>query len=208
MKLDLRMRKLLLFFISVFIMSITSFGQIHVRILEVMDTATMEGQLEYVREKTNIYNGYRAVHEEIFRKLSKNALDTINLNKKKIEGLTEELRDRSAKIDSFNLALNNTKSELTTAAENRDKLSFLGIQMDKALYYSIVYTIIVALIVLLVLGYLVFKKNRANTRNTRKDLDQLKDEFEEYRKNARERHEALVLSHFNEIKKLKEGGRG
>jgi hypothetical protein len=79
--------------------------------------------------------------------------------------------------------------------------------MDKAFYNSIVWSVIFALIILLVLGSFLFKRNLSTTYSTRKDLDQIKGEFEEYRRTSRERHEQLVINHFNEIKKLKEGGR-
>lgn len=204
----MRMKRIFILLNVLLMTSATGFSQIHLRVLELMDTATIQSQLDYVREKTNVYNGFRAIHEDIFKKMSRNALDTVNAEKRVVVDLTDKLHDRSATIDSLNAALNETKEMLTSATDTKNKLAFIGIEMDKALYYTIVYAIIIALIAALIFGYLIFKRNLSAIRSTTKDLEQIKEEFEEYRRTSRERHEALVLSHFNEIKKLKEGNRG
>ena len=205
MKLLKRVKRIIIFLNALVLISFTGFGQITQRVLEVMDTATIDRQLEYIKEKTNVYNGFRAVHEDIFKKLSKNALDTVIAEKEVITNLSDKLHDRSATIDSLNVSLNETKVMLGSATDTKNKLTFLGIEMDKGLYYSIVYTIIIVLIILLIMGYLIFKRNLSSIRSTKKDLEEIKNEFEEYRRTSRERHEVLVLNHFNEIKKLKEG---
>jgi uncharacterized protein YijF (DUF1287 family) len=59
----------------------------------------------------------------------------------------------------------------------------------------------------LVTGFLTFKQNRLATIRTKKDLEDLKKEFEEYHTKARLERERMNIDHFNEIKKLKEGKR-
>ena len=59
---------------------------------------------------------------------------------------------------------------------------------------------------LLIAGYLTFKRNRVITVRTKKDLEDLKEEFEGYRQKVRIEREKTSLEHFNEIKKLKGGG--
>ena len=208
MRLILNVRKLFLLVLAGTVVSFTAYSQRYERILEVMDTAAIEGQLEYIDAHTNIYNGFRAVHEDIFRKLYRNTVDTVKQDRNQIQNLQAVVRERNISIDSLNLALRETNNNLNEAISSKNNLSFIGIEMDKTIYNTIVWSIILALLVLLVLGFFLFKRNIATTQNTRRDLEEIQKEFEEYRKTARERHEKLVISHFNEIKKLKEGGAG
>ncbi len=205
MKSIMRMKRIFVILNALIVISATSFGQVYLRVLEVMDTATIESQLKYVTEKSNVYNEFRAVHEDVFRKLTKNALDTVIAEKRVIADLSDNLLDKSATIDSLNASLYETRGLLSSATDTKNKLMFIGIEMDKGFYYSIVYSTILILIILLIMGYLIFKRNMSAMRSTNKDLDEIKEEFEEYRRISRERNEALVISHFNEIKKLKEG---
>ena len=38
----------------------------------VMDSATLESQLDYIQEGTRIYNDYRAIRDDIFLKMKRN----------------------------------------------------------------------------------------------------------------------------------------
>jgi hypothetical protein len=201
------LKRILILLVLTFVLGLNSFGQVHFRIIEMMDTATINQQLDFIEDKTNIYNGFRAIHEDVFQKLSKNTIDTVRRNRADIIELTRFVSERNNTIDSLNLALQESQGNLTQAIDTKDSLVFLGIEMDKAFYNSIVWSVIFALIILLVLGSFLFKRNLSTTYSTRKDLDQIKGEFEEYRRTSRERHEQLVINHFNEIKKLEEGGR-
>jgi len=63
--------------------------------------------------------------------------------------------------------------------------------------------ILAGLVFLLVSGFIAFKRNRIITVNTRKEFDELKTEFDEYRKKTRLEREKMSMDHFNEIRKLR-----
>jgi uncharacterized membrane-anchored protein YhcB (DUF1043 family) len=68
------------------------------------------------------------------------------------------------------------------------------------------WTILAGLIAVLVIGFLAFKRNLAAIFSTKKEFEDLKKEFETYRKTSREAREKLTMDHFNEIKRIKGGG--
>lgn len=171
---------------------------------EVMDTGTLGDQLNYIHERTRIYENYRAIREDIFQKMRGNALDSLSDAKVNINNLDLLLSERSAEIDSLNRDLQTTKEDLALAIKNKNSMSFLGNTMSKTYYNTIMWSVIIALIVILVLLFLTFTRNRTITIQIRKDLNEVREEFDEYRTSSRERYEKLVVSHFNEIKRLKE----
>jgi uncharacterized membrane-anchored protein YhcB (DUF1043 family) len=67
------------------------------------------------------------------------------------------------------------------------------------------WTILVGLIAALLIGILLFNRNLSANSNTKKEFQELKNEFEAYRKTSREAREKLTMDHFNEIRRLKGG---
>jgi uncharacterized membrane-anchored protein YhcB (DUF1043 family) len=67
------------------------------------------------------------------------------------------------------------------------------------------WTILVGLVAALLIGILLFNRNLSAISNTKKEFQELKNEFEAYRKTSREAREKLTMDHFNEIRRLKGG---
>lgn len=169
------------------------------------------GQLEYLEDHTRVYENFRAIREDIFQLIARNVNDSLNGAKRKINNLNAQTNMLNSRIDSLNVSLQATNDELNKMTRTKNSISVLGLNVNKNTYNSIMWSILGILIFLLVVGYLTFKQNRITTLKTRKELVDLTDEFEEYKKKTRIEREKTTMEHFNEIKKLKAslpGGRG
>ena len=169
-----------------------------------MDTASLKEQLEYIHERTLIYENYRAIREDIFQKLRTNAVDSLSAAKTEIQGLKQEMARTNTELDSMQVRLENTREDLETAIKNKDTLVFLGIETGKLTYNTIMWSLVIGLATVLVILFLVFRRDHAVTVHTRKELGETREEFEAYKKSSRERYEKLVVSHHNELQKLKD----
>ncbi len=78
----------------------------------------------------------------------------------------------------------------------------MGIEVKTA-DNAVMWTIIAVLAGILAVGFLVFKRNHVVTTHTKKEIEDLKREFEAYRKASREAREKMSMAHFNELKKLR-----
>jgi uncharacterized membrane-anchored protein YhcB (DUF1043 family) len=145
------------------------------------------------------------VRDDIFLKMLKNSVDSLNTAKSQIQQLEDEKDQLLKRIETINKDFDATKTELNTAIENRDTLTIIGIPLTKTLYNVILIGIIAGLAAILIVIFLLFQRSQKITNTTRKDLEEIKAEFEEYRKTSREKQEKMVIDHFNEIKKLKSG---
>jgi hypothetical protein len=172
---------------------------------DVLDKGTLSEQMKYLEEKTRIYEDYRAIREDMFQKIKKNSVDSLTKAKNRITGFVTLTGNLSSRIDSLNNSLNVTKEELKEISRTKNSMSIFGIKLDKIAYNSIMWTIVAGLVFLLVVGYLTFKRNRVITLNTKKELKELREEFEEYRKKTRLDREKMSMDHFKEIQKLKGG---
>jgi len=169
----------------------------------VLDSASIQDQMEYIYEKTRIYNDYRAIREDIFQKLKGNVGDTLTALKLEVARLNSTLTEENTQIETLNTELASTKDERDDAIRNKDSFSLLGILMHKTLYSTIMWLIILGLAVFAAILFIMFRRAHVVTSHTKHELLSVQEEFDQYRKTAREKYEKLVVSHHSEIMKLK-----
>jgi flagellar biosynthesis chaperone FliJ len=166
----------------------------------------LKEQLRYLEEKTIIYENYRAIREDMFQKLKSNVDDSLSAADKKITMLKKTASELNLSLDSLRANLELTKTSLTEMTRTKNSLKVIGLNVNKDTYNRIMWTITGGLIALLLIGFLVFQRNLSTTSNTKKEFQELKDEYEGYRKTSREAREKITMDHFNEIRRLKGGG--
>jgi hypothetical protein len=160
-------------------------------------------QLKYLEEHTRIYDNFRAVREDMFQKISKNTIDTLSKSTTKINGLILRNRALTSRIDSLRKAQESFNMKLQEVTRTKESISVLGLEINKKTYNSFMWTIMAILLLLLLIGYFTFRQNRTVTLRTKKDLGELMDEYEKYKKKTRLEREKMTIDHFNEIKKLR-----
>jgi hypothetical protein len=170
---------------------------------DVMLQNSLKEQLNYLDEHTRIYDSYRAIREDMFQKLKGNVSDTLSAVKIKIAGLYLTRSVLTMRIDSLtkNLAATNTRLDEMTKSKN--SISVIGLEINKSTYNKVMWTILVILIAAITLGFLAFNRNLTLLSDTKKEFQELKGEFEAYRKTSREAREKMTMAHFIELKKLK-----
>lgn len=172
-------------------------------IITVLDSAAFEAQLEFVQERTRVYNDFRAIREDVFLKMKKNAIDTLRKEKLEVARLNSELTERDFQIETLNTDLSRTKTERDQSIRTKDSFVFLGIQMQKGVYNTVMWIIVLGLLSVGVILFLMFKKSFVVTSQTKHELESIQEEYETYKKSSREKYEKLVVSHHSEIMKMK-----
>ena len=166
---------------------------------------TLKEQLNYLEERTRIYEDYRAIREDMFQKVKRNISDTLSLASGRIKHLNGTVSALDHTIDSLSSDLETVKARLEDVTRTKNSIRLFGAEVNKLAYNSIMWLIITGLASFLVIGFLLFRRNLTVIHNINKELTELKDEFQAYRKSAREAREKMSMDHFNEIKKLKGG---
>lgn len=198
--------KLLILIILIFLISPP--GKSQSDMPDVMKQGKLTDQLNFIEERTRIYEYYRAIREDMFQQIKRNTLDTLSAFNSEITELTMAKTSLDRKIDSLNIIVSDARAKLDEAVKTKNNIRVLGMNVNKFVYNSIMWIILIGLTALLTLGFLIFKRNLIVTRNTRKDLEDLKAEFEAYRKQSREAREKMSMEHFNALRKLRAKGEG
>jgi hypothetical protein len=170
---------------------------------DVLVKGTIQEQMNFLEEKTRIYEDYRAIREDMFQGIKKNTIDSLTKAKSRISGFVKLTGSLNVRIDSLNSNLKITKEELKEISRTKNSISVFGSKIDKAVYNNIMWFIVAGLAFVLVIGFLTFKRNRTITVNTKKELKELNEEFEAYRKKTRLDREKMSMDHFKEVQKLK-----
>jgi flagellar biosynthesis chaperone FliJ len=166
---------------------------------------SLKEQLNYLEEHTRIYDSYRAIREDMFQKLKVNVTDTLLTSNRKIAVLNKTASKLNQTIDTLRTDLESTKKSLVEMTNSKNSIKVIGLEINKLTYNNIMWTILVGLVAALLIGIFLFKRNLLAISSTKNEFQELKNEFEAYRKTSREAREKLTMDHFNEIKRLKEG---
>jgi hypothetical protein len=164
---------------------------------------SIKEQLNYLEQKTRIYEYYRAIREDMFQKIKTNITDTLTATGNNNLLLRKERSELKLTIDSLNTLLGSTNSSLAEMTRTKNSIKVIGIEVNKSSYNSVMWIIVGGLLAILAFGFLAFKRNLIITTNRKKELDELKNEFEAYRKTTREAREKMSMEHFKEIQRLK-----
>lgn len=178
-------------------------GTSQTAIPEILYKGTLSDQMLLIENRTAIYQDYRAIREDMFQLIKKNAVDSLMKAKNQIIESSKINTNLIAEIDSLENILNIAKEDLSNMTSTKNAISFLGININKNVYNSIMWIIVAALVFLLTVGYLAFKRSFITTRNTKAELADLRKEFDEYRNKSRLEREKMSMDHFKEVQKLK-----
>jgi cell division protein FtsB len=194
-----------LLFTAIILTVTGTWGLCQTTIPEVLENGTLREQMNYISEKTRIYENYRAIREDMFQLIKRNAVDSLSKAQGRITMLAMMNRNLVARIDSLTTDIDVLETKLDEAVSTKESIRVLGMNINKNAYNSIMWIIIAILLFLLGFGFLIFKSNLSTMLRTKKELEELKVEFETYRQKKRIEIEKIGMDHFNEIRKLKGG---
>ncbi|MFP4060134.1 MAG: hypothetical protein ACLFUC_06605 [Bacteroidales bacterium] len=168
-----------------------------------LDTASIEQQVTEIIDEANVYNDYKVIRNSTALKLKSNVLDSIGALKGQLNNANQTIQERESEIGALQEQLDQTEESLARAIDTKRSLMVLGIEVDKAIYNTTMWTLLIITIGAIAILFVMYKRSHVVTTQTKKDLYELKEEHERYRKESRERLEQTVVKYHNEIKKLK-----
>jgi hypothetical protein len=171
---------------------------------EVLDTASLKQQIDYVIQKSTTYEQYKVIKIEWVNKLRSHILDSLNKSRKQLQLSQNAVSLGQKSIDSIKASLDLTQSQLTKITREKNSIKFLGFYISKLGYNSLMFSIFIALAVMLGIMIFLFRRSNIVAKTIRQEFEELKVEFETHRLRSREREEKMARRHLDEILKYKE----
>lgn len=146
----------------------------------------LEEQYEYLMKKSTTYQDYKVIKVVGLNQLWQNINDSIGLAHSNYYTAKREIKSLNEELTAVKDSLSTTSASLEESNYNRDRISFIGIPLLKGAYNTIVWGIILILAIIVVVLFMRFMKSNTVTKSTRGEYGKLEEEFENYKKNARE----------------------
>lgn len=168
-----------------------------------LDEGSIDNQFEYVIRRSNNFQDFKVVKKTWLYTLKAHTIDSLKAVHKDLAD-TKILVDTQAKeISDLKSSLESTQTNLEATRSEKDNIGLFGLQMNKSSYKTIMWLIIACLLALLGFFIYRFRNSNAITRQAKKNLVDIEEEFEEHRKTAVEREQKVRRQLQDEINKQK-----
>lgn len=173
-----------------------------------LQNGTIDNQFEYVLKKSGNFRGtngqmYEAVNLGMLLTLRAHTIDSLKTVHKDLADTQAVVKAQAKEIADLKTNLTNTQNDLTKTNSEKDSMALFGMQMSKTGYNALMWTIVAALLALLLFFIYRFKNSNVITRDAKKALAEIEEEFEEHRKTALEREQKVRRQLQDEINKQK-----
>lgn len=156
-----------------------------------LTSGTISSQFDYIQSVSNNFQEYKVVKNTHLNQLKSNVSDSIRVFQNEIRSQKEEIKSQQDELNRLQTTVETAKSELMAAEDARDSFNFIGIDIQKSVYSSILWSLVGALG--LALAYFLYQHFQSHkiVMKARKDLEDTLEEFEQHRRNTLERERKL-----------------
>jgi len=162
---------------------------------------SIENQFEEIYKKSNSYQAYKIIKKRYYQDLKQNTLDSIERSKKIISDKDRLLFTQKNKLKKDSILLSKTTLELKDSIKREKSISFLGILVSKKFYNLLLWGIVIILLMSLSLFIVKFIRNNRTTKKAQRNVIDLEEEFELFRKKSVQREQKLRRQLQDEINK-------
>ncbi|WP_235954902.1 hypothetical protein [Cyclobacterium salsum] len=158
---------------------------------ETAENGTIQEQFENLKRISSNYQEYKVIKRAELDQLQATILDSTQRYQNEIQELKRSLSENNNQVTQLNSELAETREELARAIEERDSFSIFGFLLHKQFYNNLVWGVIVLLLLVLIISFIQFKRGHKITAETQQTLEDLREEFDQHRRNTLERERKL-----------------
>jgi preprotein translocase subunit SecF len=151
------------------------------------EEVTLKQQYESLMNVSTSYEDYKVIKIEKFNSFWENIQDSLAVTGAEKQKLRKTLENVKGDLINTQIKLGEITAKLDASDHDRDRISFIGIPLTKVVYNSLVWGIIIILAVMTLYFFSRFKRSNNITRSTKKECDTLYNEFDNYKKNSRDK---------------------
>ena len=174
-----------------------------------LNSGTIESQFEYLYKKSPKWTDprtgqqYRTIKINNLFLFRNNVYDSLKQASQKFTISQSTIDIQKTRIDSLKVQLGTTSDSLSSVTKEKDSIKLFGMQLSKAGYNSILWTIIAALTALLAFFISKFKRSNAITIEANKNKAEIEKEYDEHKQRSIEREQLLRRELQDELNKQK-----
>ncbi len=153
----------------------------------------LEQQYVVFKENLNFWNGSYFLNESQLNEFYKALTDSVSVLENNITDKANKLKSLQNDLNSANKQLESTKAELNASIKNQNAIEVFGLNVGKDIYTMVVSLFILGLLIFMSIVYMLYKRSNRVTVRTKKDYEDLREEFETHKKSALDRYTKLNM---------------
>ena len=169
--------------------------------IEEAKPTTLEGVFQQLIDKSGAWQNFKMLDRGKLAAFQRSMTDSINGVRSQLVAEKQKVKENEATIKELNDKITEIQAALDQTKDQKDSVSFFGALVSKGLYNTIMWGIVLALASLLVLYIYKFSNGNVVTKKSINDLNELQEEYENYRKAAIEREQKVRRQLQDEINK-------
>ncbi len=162
---------------------------------------TLEGVFQQLIDRSGAWQNFKMLDRGKLAAFQRSMTDSINGVRSQLVAEKQKVKENEATIKELNDKITEIQAGLDQTKDQKDSVSFFGALVSKGLYNTIMWGIVLALASLLVLYIYKFSNGNVVTKKSINDLNELQEEYENYRKAAIEREQKVRRQLQDEINK-------
>ncbi len=166
-----------------------------------LDNGTLKSQYDYLIEESNDFQEYKVIKKVWTAKFEKNLNDSLEAFAQSKKEAQDLAKSQVQEINKLKAQLANTKDSLNTVNEEKNSIALLGMPMEKSGYRTVMWSVIGVLVLLLLVFIFRFKSSNSASSLAKSNLNDVEEEFAEYKKRSLEREQKLRRELQDEINK-------
>ncbi|WP_346861338.1 hypothetical protein [uncultured Draconibacterium sp.] len=154
---------------------------------------TIEDQYEVFKNNVNFWSGSYFMKPQQLDEFHKSLTDSISV-------LESAVSNHLNQVSSLQNELKTNKTETAAIQKNLDEsiklqnsITVLGMNINKNVYSYTMYAFILGVLVLAGIVFMLFKRSNTITVRTKKEYEELKEEFEIHKKNSLDRYTKMNM---------------
>ncbi|WP_439183283.1 hypothetical protein [Carboxylicivirga taeanensis] len=167
------------------------------------DSLSLKEQFDYVYSKSETYERYKVIKISTYNLLKSSSIDSVAFYRNDLVDRNEEIDLLKGTVEGKDAQINSLTNQLQTLTNSKNSMMFLGIEVSKVAYNSIMWGLVFALVVLVLVLFMLFKRSHTVTNETKLRLSEVEEEFETHRKSALKREQKLARELMDEKLKHK-----
>ena len=162
---------------------------------------TLEGVFQQLIDRSGAWQNFKMLDRGKLAAFQRSMTDSINGVRSQLVAEKQKVKENEATIKELNDKITEIQAALDQTKDQKDSVGFFGALVSKGLYNTIMWGIVLALASLLVLYIYKFSNGNVVTKKSINDLNELQEEYENYRKAAIEREQKVRRQLQDEINK-------
>ncbi|MCK3684625.1 hypothetical protein [Maribellus sp. YY47] len=154
---------------------------------------SLEQQFQVFKENLNFWSGNYFMSPAQLDQFYGAMTDTIAKLQQQVSSGLAKINQQKQELAAKQATVDETQLKLDESIRNQNSISVLGARINKAVYSTTMYLFIAGVLVLAGVMYMMFQRSHKVTRQTKKEYDELKAEYEEHKKVSLDRYTKINM---------------